>query len=61
MVHNDILRICHANKQISYCVLQIRPKGKDDEEDRSGVSPMTGEAVEEELEIIITSKLQSFM
>jgi hypothetical protein len=42
------------------CVLQIRPKGKDDE-DRSGVSTMTEEAVEEELEIIITSKLQSFM
>jgi hypothetical protein len=55
------LRICHSNKQIRLCVLQILPKGKDDEEDRSGVSTMTEEAVEEELEIIITSKLQSFM
>jgi hypothetical protein len=51
----------HTNKQISRCVLQIRPKGKVDEEDRSGVSTMTEGAVEEELEIIITSKLQSFM
>jgi hypothetical protein len=61
MAYHDMLGICHDDKQISHCVLQIRPKGKDEEEDRSGVSTMTDEAVEEELEIIITSKLQSFM
>jgi hypothetical protein len=61
MSHHDISRICNAYKQIRYCIFQIRPKGKEDEEDRSGVSTMTEEAVEEELEIIITSKLQSFM